>query len=407
MSKNIVICSDGTGQSYAGPDSNVLRLYTLASKKAPQQIACYDPGIGTLPLPTGRTRLGRRIRHLEELSFGFGIIDNLAELYAYLMRHYTPGDRIFLFGFSRGAFTVRALAGMLHVCGLLRPDDEHLLQYAAGIYQTSEHRIRLQRRLSGLPVHQKATRLAPIDHASVDDDARRFKSRLAQDCTIAFMGIWDTVKAYGWIWPRSFPALRHNPCVLAVSHAVSLDEQRSNFQMTGWGDRHDRIKEVWFAGDHSDVGGGHRDKSALADATLAWMLGEATHAGLRLDASQRPLIDSIVANSRLAPAAEPHDLKRGWFRLLEICPRVELDNNTYLPWRHFTCLPSGVRKPGDHTECAPLRLHESVRERARSVDSAYDPERLLARAPATPCARGKRPIVVYEPDRKIIGYDDA
>ena len=167
MSKNIVICSDGTGQSYAGTDSNVLRLYTLASKKAPQQITCYDPGIGTLPLPTGRTRLGRWIRHLEELSFGVGLIDNLVELYAYLMRHYTPGDRIYLFGFSRGAFTVRALAGMLHVCGLLRPDDEHLLQYAAGIYQTSEHRIRLHRRSRGLPVHQKTPRGAPIDHAIV------------------------------------------------------------------------------------------------------------------------------------------------------------------------------------------------------------------------------------------------
>jgi uncharacterized protein (DUF2235 family) len=407
VSKNIVICSDGTGQSYAGTDSNVLRLYTLASKKAPQQITCYDPGIGTLPLPTGRTRLGRWIRHLEELSFGVGLIDNLVELYAYLMRHYTPGDRIYLFGFSRGAFTVRALAGMLHVCGLLRPDDEHLLQYAAGIYQTSEHRIRLHRRSRGLPVHQKTPRGAPIDHAIVDDDARRFKSRLAQNCTVAFMGIWDTVKAYGWIWPRSFPALRHNPSVLAVSHAVSLDEQRSNFQMTGWGDRHHRIKEVWFAGDHSDVGGGHPGASTLADASLAWMLGEATHAGLRLDAAHRPLINSIVASSRLAPAAKRHNLKRGCFRLLEICPRFELENNTYLPHRHFTCLPSGVRKPGDHTERAPLRLHESVQVRARSVDGAYDPERLLARSPAFRSARRKRPIVVYEPDRKIIGYDDA
>ena len=219
MSKNIVICSDGTGQSYAGTDSNVLRLYTLASKKAPQQITCYDPGIGTLPLPTGRTRLGRWIRHLEELSFGVGLIDNLVELYAYLMRHYTPGDRIYLFGFSRGAFTARALAGMLHVCGLLRPDDEHLLQYAAGIYQTSEHRIRLHRRSHGLPVHQKTPRGAPIDHAIVDDDARRFKSRLAQNCTVAFMGIWDTVKAYGWIWPRS--ACRCAPAVLTARTILS------------------------------------------------------------------------------------------------------------------------------------------------------------------------------------------
>src|SRR5437867_2209664 len=110
--KNIVICSDGTGQSYAGTESNVLRLYNLALKSTSRQIACYDPGVGTLPLPSGRTRLGRALRHATELAIGSGVMENVMELYAYLMQHHEPDDSIFLFGFSRGAFTVRALAGM-------------------------------------------------------------------------------------------------------------------------------------------------------------------------------------------------------------------------------------------------------------------------------------------------------
>jgi uncharacterized protein (DUF2235 family) len=141
-SRNIVICSDGTGNSYDGASSNVWRVFDIALKEHPRQIACYDPGIGTLPMPAGRTTIGRALRHARELSVGTGLMNKVAELYRYLMMHYEEGDRLFLFGFSRGAFTVRALAGMLHVSGLLRPDDTHLLAYALGLYETSEHRIR-------------------------------------------------------------------------------------------------------------------------------------------------------------------------------------------------------------------------------------------------------------------------
>lgn len=96
--KTIVICSDGTGNSYSGMESNVLRLYSLALKECSEQIACYEPGIGTLPLPRGRTVLGRGVRHASELFFGTGAIENVTKLYVYLMEHYEPLDRIFLFG---------------------------------------------------------------------------------------------------------------------------------------------------------------------------------------------------------------------------------------------------------------------------------------------------------------------
>lgn len=251
--KNIVICCDGTGNDYGGTPSNVRRLRELLHDAPGEQHVCYEPGIGTLDRPVGRTRLGRRLRHWRELAFGSGIFERVAALYAHLMREYDPDDRIFLFGFSRGAFTARALAGMVHACGLLRREDQHLLPYALGLYRTSEQRIHDALRCRGL---QEAP--TGKDHVEWDDRIVTFKQTLSRDCHVHFLGLWDTVKAYGWIWPQSFPALRHNPSVRMVRHAVALDERRAVFQFTGWGDRRwmtapdgsriDAVREVWFAG---------------------------------------------------------------------------------------------------------------------------------------------------------------
>ena len=380
-SKNIVICCDGTGNAYSGTRSNVLRTYTWTEQRGPGQIACYHPGVGTHPLPEGRTTIGRRIRHARELCFGAGVIPTAVSLYSYLMQHYEPGDNVFLFGFSRGAFTVRALAGMLHVCGLLSRDDSHLVSFAAGLYQTSEDRIKRERRTRGLPA--KFDPAETTDHASLDIEARDFKSQVGRPCTVRFMGIWDTVKAYGWLYPQSFPALRHNGSVETVRHAVSLHERRALFKMTGWGDRHEAVKEVWFAGDHSDVGGGHPSgNSPLADASLRWILGEATQAGLRLNPENRDDIGEMERRSLEAPSSAPHDL---WWRdgywFLDHLPRVELFNAVYPPTRRPRVLwADGVRRPADHREGATLRFHSSV-ERRSAHDSRLSPDRLAGGAP--------------------------
>jgi uncharacterized protein (DUF2235 family) len=378
--KNIVICADGTGNHYSGVPSNVLRLYTWIDQRGSAQVSCYHPGVGTLPLPEGRTALGRETRHLKELCFGDGVIPNVVNLYVYLMQHYEPRDSIFLFGFSRGAFTVRAVAGMLHVCGLLKSEDAHLVPFAAGLYQTSEARIARERRRLGLP--QRFDKGESTDHASLDAEARDFKALFGQSCTVRFIGIWDTVKAYGWLWPQSFPALRHNPSVEVVRHAVSLDERRALFKLTGWGDRHDQVKEVWFAGDHSDVGGGHPSgNSPLPDASLRWMLGEATTAGLRLDREKRRGVEEVERRSIEAPSAAANDLwwrHRYWF--LDNCPRVELNNAVYPPRRSPRMFsPDGERKPGDHSEGAALRFHWTVWERS-ARDQNYSPQQLAARS---------------------------
>ncbi len=415
--KNIVICCDGTGQSYHGSESNVLRLYRLALKGAQDQIAAYDPGVGTHPLPNARTRSGRAWRHYAgELLLGRGVMESVSLLYRYLMEHYDPGDRIFLIGFSRGAFTVRALAGLLHVCGLLRRDDTHLIPYATGLYQTSESRIGegMKRASSGEPLRHTSK-----DHAEFDGEAGRFKALLSRDIQIAFLGVWDTVKAYGWMRPQSFPALRHNPSVAVVRHAVALDERRAVFQMTGWGDRHSEVKEAWFAGDHSDVGGGHPCNSPLADAAMNWMLGEAVHAGLLLEPGAWPEVNRIVENSRSACRTAPNNLFKGWFRLP--FPRVELDNSTYPPARRLEIRATGVRKPAAHVEPAAYEtregqsgvdamgrlrdrprvlLHHSVRER-QEREPAYRKESLFGGGREVRGVRASEIDVEYEEDRKI------
>ncbi len=360
MAKNIVILSDGTGQSYRTTKSNVLRLYEFLLKDPARQVAIYHPGIATSPLPLGMNP-NRRVRHLLELGLGYGLMDDVTEQYKSLIRRYRPGDTIFLFGFSRGAFTVRALAALIHVCGLLRPDDVHLVPDAIELFRTAEARIKKAKRAGR--IDKENLKGGPIDNARFDQESAEFKSTFSRECQIDFMGLWDTVKAYGFFWPRSFPCLRHNPSVLWIRHAVALNERRSHFQMTGWGDRDDetgRIKEVWFRGDHSDVGGGHDEgNNGLADITLAWMLGEATGRSLLLDENKREEIVKL-AKSNAGPIPAPRDLDQGFQWWLSRCPRPELNNSEYPPRRPLKFRPSALRKPIDHVEGGCLRFHVTV-----------------------------------------------
>jgi uncharacterized protein (DUF2235 family) len=311
------------------------------------------------------------------------VSQNLFELYAHLIEHYEPGDRVFLFGFSRGAFTVRALAGMVHVCGLLRRENISQAPHAVHLYEGSEARIVEERQRRGLP-----PKFGPeeTDHAAMDPMAQNFKARNGQPCVVDFLGLWDTVKAYGWLTPKSFPALRHNPDVRMVRHAPALDERRALFKVTGWGDRDPHVREVWFAGDHSDVGGGHKDgNSPLADASLRWMLGEATQHGLRLNLDKERDVKQNEERSAVAPQTAPKDLwLRSGFIALDCAPRVELDNAVYPPLRRKRVLWSdGARKPGDHVVGDKVCVHHTVDARLRAGDERYTRERLVRCSGAT------------------------
>jgi uncharacterized protein (DUF2235 family) len=129
MAKNIVICCDGTGNEFGESKSNVVKLYKMLVYDA-SQIAYYHPGVGTMEARNALTGISKWWTKVIGLAFGYGISDNIADAYQFLMRTFQPDDRLYIFGFSRGAYTARALCGMLHIIGLLREDNEGLIPYS-------------------------------------------------------------------------------------------------------------------------------------------------------------------------------------------------------------------------------------------------------------------------------------
>jgi uncharacterized protein (DUF2235 family) len=123
MSKNIVICCDGTGNEFGDSKSNVVKLYQMLVNDD-SQAAYYHPGVGTMGARAAFTGISRWWTRVIGLAFGYGISDNIADAYQFPMRTFQGGDTVYMFGFSRGAYTVRALCGMLHIIGLLREDNE-------------------------------------------------------------------------------------------------------------------------------------------------------------------------------------------------------------------------------------------------------------------------------------------
>ena len=169
--KNIVVCCDGTGNEFAEQKSNVIKLYkTLLCDAC--QITYYHPGIGTMGARNALTGIGKWWTRLIGLAFGYGISDNVADAYQFLMRKFKAGDRIYIFGFSRGAYTARALCGMLHIVGLLTEDNEALIPYAIRMIKSSR-----------------------IDFQVAAD----FKKTFSRECKPHFLGLWDTVSSVGWV----------------------------------------------------------------------------------------------------------------------------------------------------------------------------------------------------------------
>jgi len=273
MGKNIVLCLDGTGnQLKAKGNTNVVRLYSLLELHDPTaQIAYYDPGVGTFGAQGAVTPIARGFTRVLGLAIGYGLRTNLADAYTYLMRHYEPGDQIFIFGFSRGAYTARALCGMLNLAGLLRPGAENLVPYAIKVYARSKREWKDE------------------DWRQIDKFADVFAVDAGQSraVPIHFLGVWDSVKAAGLLrWSVHWPYTRRLTNVATARHAVSIDEKRRPYReyLVEPEGPTPELREVWFAGVHSDVGGSFEDDARLADITLKWMTDHALDAGLRLKA---------------------------------------------------------------------------------------------------------------------------
>src|SRR5437867_5002723 len=151
MPKNIVICCDGTGEEFGDNNSNVVKIYSLLENSA-RQVTYYHPGLGTMGSRFAPTKLGRFWSKLKGLAFGAGLMDNVSDAYVFLMNEYEDGDAVYLFGFSRGAYTARALAAFLHMFGLMRKGNDSLVPYAIRRFRT---KIRINTPLRQPPVSNK------------------------------------------------------------------------------------------------------------------------------------------------------------------------------------------------------------------------------------------------------------
>jgi uncharacterized protein (DUF2235 family) len=355
--KNIILLSDGTGNSPRNPfKTNVWRLYQAIDRSAPNQVVFYTDGVGTENFKPLK---------LLGLTLGVGVASNVKELYAFLCRNYEPGDGVFLFGFSRGAFTVRVLAGLIVKCGVIfEPNSEQEIQTwteaAYTAYKRDVARRAKSRALfSAVGVGPYAEGLA-TEWIKIDGFEQVFP-------TISFVGVWDTVDAYGMpmdglkvaidklIWPMTFADRKFSPYVERACHALALDDERATFRPVLWTEsdtEHKRLLQIWFAGAHANIGGGYPD-DGLAYVSLHWMMDEAEASGLRLNAADR---------SRVKDRADPHgvqyDSRSGIAGYYRYKPRMVDD--LCKDRRHGVL----VVKP---------KVHASVMERIAEARAAYAP----------------------------------
>ncbi len=299
--RQIVICCDGTNNNLTGQsrDTNVVKLCQLiADDDDDHRVLFYDPGVGNpgeMPGATVWDNLRRRAERIAGLAFGRGVYENIAECYLFLMRHHRPGDQIYVFGFSRGAFTARSVAGLINQFGVLLPHMESLVPTLMHLYFSD--RITAKQQIADIT--RQATTL--------------FASRRSRRVEIHYVGVWDTVASVGmWPFAAKFTAI---PTIskkrfLNVRQALALDEHRAQFSPRLYVDENGSvatdvggtasIKQLWFRGAHCDVGGGYAaGATAISDAAFSWLVSEAVQCGLRLRANGTPITDEANVSAAL------------------------------------------------------------------------------------------------------------
>jgi len=293
MPKRIIVCFDGTwNTAEVEAPTNARRLYELIRPQddaGTLQQKWYDEGVGT--------KMTERIRG----AFGFGLSRNIHQGYIYLALTHEPGDEIFLFGFSRGAYTARSLVGLIRKCGLIRRDRLPVVDLRNLTEKEVEER--LDTVIDGTPVIQEAYELyrrrgEPKGADSPDAVAfRNAHSRSLEETRVKCIGVWDTVGRLGvplktlqfisFLNKKRylFHDTRLSTSVVEYAcHAVAIDEYRKDYAPTLWTPKtkwpNDCLQQRWFIGAHADVGGGHSPNQPLADISLQWMQAQAAARGL-------------------------------------------------------------------------------------------------------------------------------
>jgi uncharacterized protein (DUF2235 family) len=282
MAKNIVIFSDGTGQvGGEGNSTNIHKLFNMIEDRTQQQVAFYDPGLGT-----DRRKVAGNVG-------GGGISRNIKQCYRFIFDEYQAGDHIFLFGFSRGAATVRSLSSFIHYFGILPKSRPELIDKAYKIYKKSN------------------------DEKREIEAAEFVRKHHTIWTSIKFIGCFDTVAALGLPFKTAsallngIPGFRHkfhnfrlSQSVENAYHALALDDERKTFHPVLWSstfESYQTVQQVWFGGMHTDVGGGYEEQN-LSDIPLVWMTDKAVKCGLLLYPRHKVLIaedaEGVMHNSR-------------------------------------------------------------------------------------------------------------
>ena len=388
MAHRIVVLSDGTGNSAAKVwRTNVWRLFEYLDLTGSDQVARYDDGVGSSAFKPLALLGG---------AFGWGLKRNVIDLYMFVCRNYRPassndpGSEIYAFGFSRGAFTVRILVGLILGQGLVPYHSEGDLQarakdaYRAFRADRFHSILRVEwilRKIRDAVVYirNRVTGRRPYDKK----DNIEFPS-------IEFIGVWDTVAAYGlpieemtrgvsqWIWPLELPTRTLDRRVRRACHALALDDERTTFHPVLWNEageqqpqpdqqgnrwvKDERISQVWFIGAHSNVGGGYPD-DALAYIPLYWMMEEARARGLIFKAPPADPDAFRQAASARDKDGRQYDSRSGLAGYYRYGPRKIADLS------HMRL----SRNEGDSVDIDLPKIHESALLRLRSDSNAYAP----------------------------------
>lgn len=353
MAKRIVICADGTWNKPDQKDGNkvcpsnvaklALSVPSLDSGGMPQ-LMYYETGVGTGWCD--RLRGG---------AFGMGITQKIQAAYRFLVENHEEGDEIFLFGFSRGAYTVRSLAGLVRNSGLLRRKYEQMLPEAYALYRRRDEWSQPN-----------------------EIEATLFRQTYSKEVRIKCIGVWDTVGALGiplgpqhpinWavdaLWGYRFHDVKLSSYVDNAFQALAIDERRGPFQPAIWEQqehaKNQVLEQIWFAGVHSNIGGGYED-SGLSDIAFLWLREKAQGCGLAFD-------DALLQQAGIA-------VNPRWDGVLR-------DSMTWLYRLSPACgRPIGAAKAGNES------VHSTAMMRYQQ-DGAYRPENLSRYLKEPGAARG-------------------
>jgi len=363
MPKRIILLSDGTGNAASSIwRTNVWRTFQSLDLTTSDQVACYDDGVGTSAFKPLAILGG---------AFGWGLKRNVIHLYKFLCRNYEPDCKIFAFGFSRGAFTIRVLTGLIANQGIVPYTTEDDL---SGKVEAAYREFRRERYHSSAGALFRPFRDALIYVQRLLLSRNRYDSaKNIKDAKVHFLGLWDTVAAYGlpvdewtsgidqYLWPLELPNRKLWSGVERAYHALSIDDERTTFHPVLWDETDtppgQTISQVWFAGVHANVGGGYPDDS-LAGVPLLWIMKRAEEAGLEFKVSPKQPDSLLVTESSRDKDGRLYDSRAGLGGYYRYGPR-DIDALSVDAW-HGVAVKS-------------IKIHESVFARMKSKATAYAP----------------------------------